>query len=126
MTENIEVAIKEANSALPVRKINSLIERTTLSADMKQIASGSDGSGAYSAAVFTIDNQFVITDQIRLDPSISYTDADGTDTNYVTYGATLSYDVSDSLAIYAGVRNINYDTLNKETTTTTLSLKTLF
>ena len=37
MTENIEVAIKKANSALPVRKINSLIERTNLSADMKAL-----------------------------------------------------------------------------------------
>lgn len=37
MTSQIEMAIKEANTALPSRKIADLIERTNLSADMKSL-----------------------------------------------------------------------------------------
>lgn len=37
MNSNIEVAIREANNALPPRKLRDLIERTDLSADMKAI-----------------------------------------------------------------------------------------
>ena len=37
MSGNIEAAIKEANSALPNRKLKDLIERTNLSADMKAL-----------------------------------------------------------------------------------------
>ena len=37
MSGNIEAAIKEANSALPNRKLTDLIERTNLSADMKAL-----------------------------------------------------------------------------------------
>lgn len=39
MTSNIEIAIKEANTSLPQRKLNELIERTNLSADMKALLS---------------------------------------------------------------------------------------
>ena len=39
MSNNFESAIKEANSALPQRKLNELIERTNLSADMKALLS---------------------------------------------------------------------------------------
>lgn len=37
MTDNLEAAIKEANAALPNRKLHALIERTNLSADMKAL-----------------------------------------------------------------------------------------
>lgn len=37
MSGNIEAAIREANSALPNRKLKDLIERTNLSADMKAL-----------------------------------------------------------------------------------------
>jgi len=37
MSGNLEAAIKEANSALPNRKLKDLIERTNLSADMKAL-----------------------------------------------------------------------------------------
>ena len=37
MSGNIEAAIKEANSALPNRRLKDLIERTNLSADMKAL-----------------------------------------------------------------------------------------
>ena len=37
MTSQIEMAIKEANTALPSRKLADLIERTNLSADMKSL-----------------------------------------------------------------------------------------
>ena len=37
MSGDLEAAIKEANAALPNRKLNALIERTNLSADMKAL-----------------------------------------------------------------------------------------
>ena len=39
MTNNIQIAIKEANTSLPQRKLDELIERTNLSADMKALLS---------------------------------------------------------------------------------------
>ena len=71
---NLEAAIKEANTALPTRKLNQLIERTSLSADMKALLIDMAAITAKIAGkVITIGRKIitVVLDLVKLFPSIT-------------------------------------------------------
>jgi hypothetical protein len=74
MSGNLEVAIKEANSALPNRKLKDLIERTNLSADMKALLSDITTITAKVAGkIISIGRKIltVVFDLIKLFPAIT-------------------------------------------------------
>lgn len=74
MSGNLEAAIKEANSALPNRKLKDLIERTNLSADMKALLSDIATITAKVAGKLISVGRKILTvvfDLIKLFPAIT-------------------------------------------------------
>lgn len=75
MSENLlEAAIKEANSALPTRKLNELIERTSLSADMKALLIDvASITAKVAGTVITIGRKIltVVLDLVKVFPSVT-------------------------------------------------------
>ena len=74
MSGNLEAAIKEANSALPNRKLKDLIERTNLSADMKALLSDIATITAQVAGKLISIGRKILTvvfDLIKLFPAIT-------------------------------------------------------
>lgn len=74
MSEIIEVAIKEANSALPKRKLKHLIERTNLSADMKALLTDIAAiTTKVAGKIISIGRKIltVVFDLIKLFPAIT-------------------------------------------------------
>lgn len=75
MSENLlESAIKEANSALPTRKLNQLIERTNLSADMKALLIDvASITAKVAGTVITIGRKIltVVLDLVKVFPSVT-------------------------------------------------------
>ena len=75
MSENLlEAAIKEANSALPTRKLNELIERTSLSADMKALLIDvASITAKVAGTVITIGRKIltVVLDLVKIFPSVT-------------------------------------------------------
>ena len=74
MSGNIEAAIKEANSALPNRKLKDLIERTNLSADMKALLSDiATITAKVAGKLISIGRKIltVVFDLIKLFPAIT-------------------------------------------------------
>ena len=74
MSGNLEAAIKEANSALPNRKLTDLIERTNLSADMKALLSDIATITAQVAGKLISIGRKILTvvfDLIKLFPAIT-------------------------------------------------------
>ncbi|MBL6785568.1 MAG: hypothetical protein ISQ32_04625 [Rickettsiales bacterium] len=104
-------------------------------ANVTQVTSDSDGNEAYSVFTYGVEKQIELTDQIKLHPAFYLVESDGTDNtddfkdtgyNYFSYGASISYDVNDDLAVYLGIRNRNYDESGHDDTATTLTIKTDF
>jgi hypothetical protein len=74
MSGNLEAAIKEANSALPNRKLKDLIERTNLSADMKALLSDiATITAKVAGKLISIGRKIltVVFDLIKLFPAIT-------------------------------------------------------
>lgn len=74
MLNNIEMAIKEANSSLPARKLKDLIERTNLSADMKALLTDiSTITMKVAGKLITIGRKIltIVFDLIRVFPAIT-------------------------------------------------------
>ena len=74
MLNNIEMAIKEANSSLPARKLKDLIERTNLSADMKALLTDISAiTMKVAGKLITIGRKIltIVFDLIRVFPAIS-------------------------------------------------------
>ena len=75
MSENLlKAAIKEANSALPTRKLNELIERTSLSADMKALLIDvASITAKVAGTVITIGRKIltVALDLVKVFPSVT-------------------------------------------------------
>ena len=74
MLNNIEMAIKEANSSLPARKLKDLIERTNLSADMKALLTDISAiTMKVAGKLITIGRKIltIVFDLIRVFPAIT-------------------------------------------------------
>lgn len=74
MLNNIEMAIKEANSSLPARKLKDLIERTNLSADMKALLTDISAiTMKVAGKLITIGRKIltIVFDLIRVFPTIT-------------------------------------------------------
>ena len=74
MTDNLEAAIKEANAALPNRKLHALIERTNLSADMKALLIDvASITAKVAGTVITIGRKIltVVLDLVKVFPSVT-------------------------------------------------------
>ena len=74
MLNNIEMAIKEANSSLPARKLKDLIERTNLSADMKALLTDITAiTMKVAGKLITIGRKIltIVFDLIRVFPAIT-------------------------------------------------------
>ena len=74
MLNNIEMAIKEANSSLPARKLKDLIERTNLSADMKALLNDITAiTMKVAGKLITIGGKIltIVFDLIRVFPAIT-------------------------------------------------------
>ena len=74
MLNNIEMAIKEANSSLPARKLKDLIERTNLSADMKALLNDITAiTMKVAGKLITIGRKIltIVFDLIRVFPTIT-------------------------------------------------------
>ena len=74
MSGNLEAAIKEANSALPNRKLKDLIKRTNLSADMKALLSDiATITAKVAGKLISIGRKIltVVFDLIKLFPAIT-------------------------------------------------------
>ena len=74
MLNNIEMAIKEANSSLPARKLKDLIERTNLSADMKALLTDISAiTMKVAGKLITIGRKIltIVFDLVRVFPAIT-------------------------------------------------------
>ena len=74
MLNNIEMAIKEANTSLPARKLKDLIERTNLSADMKALLTDITAiTMKVAGTLITIGRKIltIVFDLIRVFPTIT-------------------------------------------------------
>lgn len=105
-----------------------------ISATMSQVTSDDLGNDSYDRFRFEMKKQIILSDQLKLNPKIAWVNSDGdsstdfNDTNYkyLSYGASISYDVSQDTAVYVGIRNRNYDESGRDETHTVISLKTAF
>ena len=74
MLNNIEMAIKEANTSLPARNLKDLIERTNLSADMKALLTDISAiTMKVAGTLITIGRKIltIVFDLIRVFPTIT-------------------------------------------------------
>jgi opacity protein-like surface antigen len=105
-----------------------------ITATMSQVTSDDSGNEAYDKFRFEMKKQIILADQLKLNPAIAWVNSDGanatdfSDTNYkyLSYGASISYDLNADTAVYVGIGNRNYDESDRDETHTIISLKSAF